>query len=66
MAKNITTKQSLEQIALQIHDYGLRGKERRVIDLIKITDAEFFSFAFTENADAVIVVIAKESFYDVF
>lgn len=65
MANNKISKPSLEQIALQIHNYGLRGKDERVIDLIKITDAEFFSFAFTENAEAVLVVIAKESFFDI-
>ncbi len=64
MAKKIQARPPIEEIRKVIDNYGLRGTKDRVIDLLNVTDAEFFSFAFTKAGDAAVIVIAKEKYND--
>jgi hypothetical protein len=54
---------TMTEIALLIHLHGLRGSKERVAELIKLTNADFFSFSTTEDGKAMIVVFAKEDYY---
>ncbi len=55
---------TMTEIALLIHLHGLRGSNERVAELIKLTDANFYSFSTTEDGKAMIVVFAKEGYYE--
>ncbi len=55
---------TMTEIALLIHLHGLRGSKERVAELIKLTDANFYSFSTTEDGKAMIVVFAKEDYYE--
>ena len=66
MAKNKTSYNdiTMAEIALLVHLHGLRGSRQRVIELLNMTDANFFSFSTTEDGKAMIVVIGKENYYE--
>jgi hypothetical protein len=66
MAKNKTNYNdiTMTEIALLVHLHGLRGSRQRVIELLNMTDANFFSFSTTEDGKAMIVVVAKENYYE--
>lgn len=53
-----------KEMAAQIHRYGMRANDVRIIELINETDNELFSFAVTEDNKAMIIVIADYSYYD--
>jgi hypothetical protein len=55
---------TMTEIALLIHLHGLRGSKERVAELIKLTDAKFYSFSTTEDGKAMIVVVSKENYYE--
>ena len=55
---------TMTEIALLVHLHGLRGSRQRVIELLNMTDANFFSFSTTEDGKAMIVVIGKENYYE--
>lgn len=55
---------AMTEIALLVHLHGLRGSRERVAELIKMTDANFYSFSTTEDGKAMIVVVAKENYYE--
>lgn len=54
----------MTEIALLVHLHGLRGSRERVVDLIDLTDAKFYSFSTTEDGKAMIVVVSKENYYE--
>jgi hypothetical protein len=55
---------TMTEIALLVHLHGLRGSRERVAELIKMNDANFYSFSTTEDGKAMIVVVAKENYYE--
>ncbi len=55
---------TVTEIALLIHLHGVFGSKERVAELIKLTNADFFSFSTTEDGKAMIVVFAKEDYYE--
>jgi len=68
MAKKtpITVPNPITQIAHQVHDHGLRGSSERVIEMIREMDSNFYSFAITEDSKAMVLLIAKDDYYDDF
>ena len=56
----------ITQLAHKIHDHGLRGNQDRVIEMIRDMDSDFYSFAITEDNKAMVLVIAKDGYYDDF
>lgn len=66
MANNKTdyNEITMTEIALLVHLHGLRGSRERVVDLIDLTDAKFYSFSTTEDGKAMIVVVSKENYYE--
>jgi hypothetical protein len=44
----------------------LRGNQDRVIEMIREMDSDFYSFAITDDNKAMILVIAKDDYYDNF
>lgn len=54
---------TMTEIALLVHLHGLRGSRERVVELIDMTEAKFYSFSTTEDGKAMIVVISKENYY---
>ena len=55
---------TMTEIALLVHLHGLRGSRVRVAELINMADANFYSFSTTEDGKAMIVVVAKENYYE--
>lgn len=55
---------TITEIALPIHLHGLRGSKERIAEIIKLTAANFYSFSTTEDDKAMIVVFAKEDYYE--
>ena len=68
MAKKtpITVPNPITQIAHQVHDHGLRGSPERVIEMINEMNSDFYSFSITEDNKAMVLVIAKDDYYDDF
>jgi hypothetical protein len=68
MAKNkpAPIANPITQLAHQIHDHGLRGNQTRVTEMIREMDSDFYSFAITEDSKAMVLVIAKDDYYDDF
>jgi hypothetical protein len=56
----------ITQLAHQVHDHGLRGNQTRVVEMIREMDSNFCSFAITEDSKAMVLVIAKDDYYDDF
>lgn len=56
---------TMTEIALLVHLHGLRGSRERVVELIDMTEAKFYSFSTTEDGKAMIVVVAKENYYEI-
>lgn len=52
------------RITHQVHRHGLRGSAERIIELINDADSDLYSFAITEDNKAMVVVIAKDDYYD--
>jgi hypothetical protein len=48
----------------QINRYGLRGSAERIIEMIDDTDSDLYSFAITEDNKAMVVVIARNEYFD--
>ena len=55
---------TMTEIALLVHLHGLRGSRQRLIELLNMTDANFFSFSTTEDGKAIIAVVTKESYFE--
>jgi hypothetical protein len=68
MAKKTTTPVSnpFNQIVQKVHDHGLRGSPERVIEMIYEIGSNFYSFAITEDNKAMVLVIARDDYYDDF
>jgi hypothetical protein len=55
---------TMTEIALLVHLHGLRGSRERVAELINTADVNFYSFSTTEDGKAMIIVVAKENYYE--
>ena len=66
MAKKTTTPMSnpFIEIVQKVHDHGLRGSPERVVEMIHEIDINFYSFAITEDNKAMVLVIARDDYYD--
>jgi nitrogen-specific signal transduction histidine kinase len=54
----------ISQLAHEVHDHGLRGSAQRIIDMIYEMDSKLYSFAITEDNKAMVIVIAKDDYFD--
>lgn len=56
----------ITQLAHKVDDHSLRGNQDRVIEMIREMHSDFYSFAITEDNKAIVLVIAKDDYYDDF